>query len=88
MTIWMIFCIWIMTRESSNIKNDWLMRRDHHVSGPFNVRGAQPGDVLEIDIIECVASHFPYIAKTEAVVSCHSSPSHGDTLSLFPTLVP
>jgi formamidase len=25
---------------------------DHHVSGPFHVPGAQPGDVLEIDILE------------------------------------
>jgi formamidase len=25
---------------------------DHHLSGPFHVPGAQPGDVLEIDILE------------------------------------
>lgn len=28
--------------------------RDHHMSGPFHVPGAQPGDVLEIDILESV----------------------------------
>lgn len=27
---------------------------DHHVSGPFYVPGAQPGDVLEIEILEYV----------------------------------
>lgn len=25
---------------------------DHHISGPFWVPGAQPGDVLEVDILE------------------------------------
>lgn len=25
---------------------------DHHLSGPFHVPGAQPGDVLEIDVLE------------------------------------
>lgn len=25
---------------------------DHHLSGPFEVPGAQPGDVLEIEIVE------------------------------------
>lgn len=25
---------------------------DHHLSGPFHVPGAEPGDVLEIDILE------------------------------------
>jgi acetamidase/formamidase len=57
MTTWMISCTWIMTRGSSNLKNGWLMRRDHHVSGPFNVPGAQPGGVLEIEIIEYVPNN-------------------------------
>jgi len=25
---------------------------DHHMSGPFHVPGAEPGDILEIDILE------------------------------------
>jgi formamidase len=31
-----------------------LTRSDHHISGPFHVPGALPGDVLEIDILEYV----------------------------------
>ena len=63
MITWMIFCIWIMTRETSLHRSFWLIRRDHHVSGPFHVPGAQPGDVLEIEIIEYVTSHLPYLAR-------------------------
>lgn len=34
---------------------------DHHLSGPFHVPGAEPGDVLEIDILEWVAAlHYSY----------------------------
>lgn len=47
-----------MTRELSTLKQAWLITRDHHVSGPFHVPGAQPGDVLEIEIIEYVPSHL------------------------------
>ena len=88
MIIWLISCTSIMTRELSTFKQAWLMRRDHHVSGPFHVPGAQPGDVLEIEIIEYVPSHLYYPVKTDDIASSHSSLSHGDTLSLCPILAP
>jgi len=52
-----------MTRESRSFQERWLMGRDHHVSGPFNVQGAQPGDVLEIEIIEYVPNKFHTLPK-------------------------
>jgi len=88
MIIWMISCTWIMTRELSTSKHALLIRRDHHVSGPFHVPGAQPGDVLEIEIIEYVSSYLFYPVETDDVASSHSIPSHGDTLLLCPILAP
>jgi acetamidase/formamidase len=53
MMIWMIYYIWIMTRKASFMEHCIQADdSDHHVSGPFHVPGAQPGDVLEIDILE------------------------------------
>jgi acetamidase/formamidase len=55
MITWMTSCIWTMTRKSPLLGVGTRADcSDHHLSGPFHVPGAQPGDVLEIDILEYV----------------------------------
>lgn len=55
-----------MTREYI-YRDGVLMYRDHHVSGPFHVPGAQPGDVLAIDILEYVLQAF-YLLSTKRLI--------------------